>query len=88
VNPESRGDQRERRLYVGNSVIDTWCEACFPAEREHFVVEGGCIFFRRSNEEDVGREIDDVNDCPVGQRVITGESDDDRLAPERLVQDT
>jgi hypothetical protein len=87
VDPESRGDQRERRLYVGNPLLDTGCEARLATEREHFVVEGGRIL-RRSNEEDVGRKVRDVDGCPVGQRVITRESDDDRLPPERLIHDT
>lgn len=86
-DPESRGDQRECRLYVGDPVVDTGCEARSPAEREQVVVEGGCIF-RRSNEEDVGRKVRDVDGCPVGQRVITRERDDDRLPPQRLVHDT
>ena len=81
MDPESGGDQRERSLDVGDSVIDTRREACFPAEREHLIVEGGGIFFRRSNEEDVGRKVCDVDGCPMGQRVIAGESDDDRLTP-------
>ena len=53
----------------------------------HFVVPRDSIF-RRSNEEDVGREVGDVHGCPVRQRVITGESDDNRLPPERLVHET
>ena len=59
MDSESRGDQRDRRLNVGNPVVDARCEARFPAEREHFVVPRDSIV-RRSNEEDVGREIGDV----------------------------
>jgi hypothetical protein len=72
---------------VGNSVVDTGVKP-LSAEREHSVMKGGCIFFRRSNEEDVGRKVGDVDDGAVRQQVITRESDDDRFARKCLAYDT
>ena len=83
MDPESRGDKRDRRLDVGNPVVDARCEARSPAEREHFVVPRDSIF-RRSNKEDVGRKVGDVDGCPVRQRVITRESADESGKSEAL----
>ena len=86
MNPESRRDQGDGRLHIGNRVLHTRCEARSPAQRDHFIVERDGIL-GGSNEEDVGRKVRDVDGCPVGQRVITGERNDDRLPPERLIDD-
>ena len=87
MDPESRGDERERCLDVSNPVVDTGREARSPAERGHFVVEGSGLF-RRRNEEDVGRKVRDGDGGPADERVIIRERDNDRFPPERLIHET
>ena len=74
-------------MEVRRTVDDTRGEPGSPAEREDLIVEGTCIF-GRDEDERLRLEIRDVDVWPACEGVMARQSDDDRVAPECLIDET
>ena len=87
ADPKPGRDERDRRMEVRRTVDDTRGEPGFPAEREDLIVEGPYIF-GRDQDERLRLKIRYVDTGPTRERVMARQSDDDRVAPECLIDET
>jgi hypothetical protein len=87
ADPKPGRDERDRRMEVRRTVDDTRGEPGLPAEREDLIVEGTRVF-RRDEDEQLRLKIRYVDARPAREGVMARQSDNDRFAPECLIDET